>query len=205
MGIDSGFVLGLNVRIESLKTVMEKHVYKEEERLRALSCDDMKAFDAIFIEYFPKIKRFLSGFLDSTDAEDLSQDLFVKLWQNRSILIGIENLNAYLYRVAKNTLYSYLERTLKAETSPIETYSDISTSEALEETLFAKELEELIDLTIERMPCQRKTIFIMSRKEGLTNQEIAERLTISKRTVETHISAALSDIRKVLSLLLLFF
>lgn len=184
---------------------MEKHVYKEEERLRALSCDDMKAFDAIFIEYFPKIKRFLSGFLDSTDAEDLSQDLFVKLWQNRSILIGIENLNAYLYRVAKNTLYSYLERTLKAETSPIETYSDISTSEALEETLFAKELEELIDLTIERMPCQRKTIFIMSRKEGLTNQEIAERLTISKRTVETHISAALSDIRKVLSLLLLFF
>ena len=173
--------------------------------LNALNRGDIKAFDAIFVKYFPKMKRFLCGFLDNEEeAEDLSQDIFVKLWQNRSVLEGVDNLNAYLYRVAKNMVYSYFERTLKAEV-PVDLETEIPTSENLEEILFAKELEKLIDLTIEQMPAQRKTIFIMSRKEGVNNQDIADRLNISKRTVETHISAALSDIRKVLSLLLLFF
>ncbi|WP_235848773.1 RNA polymerase sigma-70 factor [Parabacteroides timonensis] len=173
--------------------------------LKALGLGDMKAFDVIFNKYFPKMKRFLCGFLDSEEeAEDLSQDIFVKLWQNRTVLKDVDNLNAYLYRVAKNTVYSYFERTLKIETS-IDLLSDTPTTESLEEILFANELEELIDLTVEQMPTQRKAIFIMSRKEGVKNHEIADRLNISVRTVETHISAALNDIRKVLSLLLLFF
>jgi RNA polymerase sigma-70 factor (family 1) len=185
---------------------MENNTAKEDELLlKALSQGNMQAFDVIFNKYFPKIKRFLGGFLDSEEeAEDLSQDIFVKLWQNRSVLEGIENLNAYLYRVAKNTVYSYFERTSKAETS-VDMLPEIPTSESIEETLFAKELEDLINLTVKQMPLQRKTIFIMSRREGLTNQEIADRLKLSKRTVETHISAALHDIRKVLPLLLLFF
>ena len=86
--------------------------------LKALGLGDMKAFDVIFNKYFQKMKRFLCGFLDSEEeAEDLSQDIFVKLWQNRTVLKDVDNLNAYLYRVAKNTVYSYFERTLKIETS----------------------------------------------------------------------------------------
>lgn len=177
---------------------------EDELSLKALNQGNMQAFDVIFNKYFPKIKQFLCGFLDNeAEAEDLSQDIFVKLWQNRSVLEGVENLNAYLYRVAKNTVYSHFERTLKAEA--VDMLPEMPTSESLEEILFAKELEDLINLTVEQMPAQRKTIFVMSRREGLNNQEIADRLNLSKRTVETHISAALNDIRKVLSLLLLFF
>lgn len=173
--------------------------------LKALKKGDMRAFDTIFEKYFPKMKQFLCGFLDSeAEAEDLSQDIFVKLWQNRSVLEGIENLNAYFYRIAKNTVYSYFERTLREETLGC-TLPEAPASESLEEALFARELENLIGLAVEQMPPQRKAIFIMSRKEGLCNQEIADRMNISKRTVETHISAALNDIRKILSLLLLFF
>lgn len=177
----------------------------EKKQLEALSHGDSKAFDALFVSYFPRLKHFLSSFLDTeTEAEDLAQDVFVKLWQSRVNLNKIENLNAYLYRIAKNTLYSYLERS-----DPMELYSyadtvDIPTKEALEEVLFAKELEELINLAITRMPSQRKTIFNLSRKDGLTNEEIALRLNLSKRTVETHISAALADIRKIIYCLLLF-
>lgn len=185
---------------------MDNNTKREDElSLKALNQGNMQAFDVIFNKYFPKIKQFLCGFLDNeAEAEDLSQDIFVKLWQNRSVLEGVENLNAYLYRVAKNTVYSHFERTLKAEAT-VDMLPEMPTSESLEETLFAKELEDLINLTIEQMPAQRKTIFVMSRREGLNNQEIADRLSLSKRTVETHISAALNDIRKVLPLLLLFF
>lgn len=186
--------------------IMDNNAHKEDALfLKALSQGNMRAFDVIFNKYFPKIKRFLCGFLDSEEeAEDLSQDIFVKLWQNRSVLEGVDNLNTYLYRVARNTVYSYFERTTKAEI-PVDELPEIPTSESLEETLFAKELEDLINLTVEQMPLQRKTIFMMSRRDGLNNQEIADRLKLSKRTVETHISAALNDIRKVLPLLLLFF
>lgn len=178
----------------------------EKEQLFNLSKVDTKAFNDLFMLYFPKIKLFLSGFLDSdTEAEDLAQDVFVKVWQSRQSLTKIENMNAYLYRIAKNTLYTYLDRSFFPdqinETNP----SHIPSIDELEELIFAKELEELIDIAIEKMPPQRKTIFCLSRKQGLSNEAIALQLNISKRTVETHISAALTDLRKVISILLIFF
>ena len=67
----------------------------EKEQLLDLSNGDIKAFNDLFMLYFPKLKLFLSGFLDNeAEAEDLAQDVFVKLWQNRESLTRIENLNA---------------------------------------------------------------------------------------------------------------
>ena len=73
-----------------------------------------------------------------------------------------------------------------------------------EERLFAQELQQLIELTVKNMPEQRRRVFEMSRKEGLSNEEIAQKLGISKRTVENHITTALAAIRKgtLLALLL---
>lgn len=178
----------------------------EKEQLLDLSNGDIKAFNALFMLYFPKLKLFLSGFLDNeAEAEDLAQDVFVKLWQNRLSLTKVENLNAYLYRIARNTLYTYLDRSFSPDPITETNSHHIPSIDELEELIFAKELEELIDITIEKMPPQRKTIFCLSRKQGLSNETIALQLNISKRTVETHISAALADLRKVISVLLLFF
>lgn len=178
----------------------------EKEQLFDLSNGDIKAFNDLFMLYFPKLKLFLTGFVDSdAEAEDLAQDVFVKLWQSRQSLANVENLNAYLYRIAKNTLYTYLNHSFSTDQiSEVDSNHTPSINE-LEELIFAKELEDLIDITIEKMPPQRKTIFCLSRKQGLSNEAIAFQLNISKRTVETHISAALADLRKVISILLLFF
>lgn len=179
---------------------MEKHW------LQAISCGDQKAFDELFKEYFPKIRKFLFGFLESdAEAEDLAQDVFVKLWQNKSFLENVDNLNAYLYRMSKNMLFNYLKHPRIRELTSISDFLEIPTMEKLEEILFADELEVLINTTVDRMPAQRKTIFNLSRRDKLTNAEIAVRLNISKRTVEAHISAALSDLRKVLYIFFIFF
>lgn len=174
--------------------------------LTNLSHGETRAFEDIFMLYFPKLKLFLSGFLDTkAEAEDLAQDVFVKLWQNRQSLEDVENLNAYLYRIAKNTLYTYLDRSFFPNTISESELLHIPSVEELEELIFTKELEELIDITIEKMPPKRKKIFHMSRKQGFSNEEIALQLNISKRTVETHISAALADLRKIIPVLMLFF
>ncbi|WP_302800626.1 sigma-70 family RNA polymerase sigma factor [Parabacteroides goldsteinii] len=76
----------------------------------------------------------------------------------------------------------------------------------MEEDIYAKELSILIDIAIEQMPEQRRRIFKMSRKEGLSNEEISQKLQINKRTVENHVTQALADLREVVrgAFLLLF-
>lgn len=179
---------------------------QERRQSERLDSKDQESFDSLFRQYFPKIKRFLGGFLDDDkDAEDLTQDLFVKLWQRRSTLDEIDNLNAYLFRMAKNALFTHLEQKYKHTLYPIDQIIETPSTEVLEELVFAKELEELISLAVAKMPLQRKKIFLLSRKDGISNDEIAKSLKISIRTVETHISAALSDLRKVLKIILSFF
>ena len=75
----------------------------------------------------------------------------------------------------------------------------------MEERILAEELGLLLDIAVENMPPQRKQIFKMSRKEGLSNEEISLKLNINKRTVENHITQALADLRKVLKIVLPFF
>ncbi|MCS2889982.1 RNA polymerase sigma-70 factor [Parabacteroides faecis] len=180
----------------------------EKGYIEAVSKGDEQAFESLFLHYFPRIKGFISGILQNEEeAEDISQDIFVSMWQNRDRLTGIENLNAYLFRIAKNTVFRHIERSLlfrdyQQQQAEHSSFSSVN-NETIEEEIYAKELEYLISVAVEKMPSQRKQIYKMSRMEGLSNDEIAERLVISKRTVENHLTLALADIRKLIGLFII--
>ncbi|MDR2533570.1 MAG: RNA polymerase sigma-70 factor [Tannerellaceae bacterium] len=179
---------------------MKNHVIIDKNRMiEAMNQGEQEVFNLVFSQYFSKVKRFLAGFLDhSGDAEDLAQDVFVKLWESRSLLPCIDNLNAYIYSMSRNILYDHLKRSGRIKYHFTDSMPDVADINALYDLLFAGDLEKHLDRIIESMPSQRKTVFTLSRKDGLSNDEIAACLQISRRTVETHISAALSDIRKVI-------
>ena len=167
--------------------------------IEALRSGDHNAFDRIFIVYYIKIKNFIHGLLKSeADAEELTQDLFMKLWINREKIDPHRSLNALLYTMAKNATFNFLKHKLVHE-SFISQYSQTENSESPDEILFAKEKELLIRLTVQQMPAQRKRIYLMSKEEELTNDMIARKLNISKKTVENQLSLALKDIRNVIS------
>lgn len=180
----------------------------EKGYIEAVSKGDEQAFEALFLHYFPRIKGFISGILQNgEEAEDISQDIFVSMWQNRERLTCIDNLNAYLFRIAKNTVFRHIERSLLfkdyQEQQTERSLLFPTNNDSIEEEIYAKELEYLISIAVEKMPSQRKRIYQMSRMEGLSNEEIAERLVISKRTVENHLTLALADIRKLIGFFIL--
>lgn len=175
---------------------------RELEYLIKLGQGDCKSFDALFILYHPRVKNFLLGFIkDEEEACDMAQDLFFKVWINRESISKVSSLKAYLYRMARNMVYDYFEHSLVKDSYEQKQQSSQASSctDLIEENLYARELEILIDMAIEQMPEQRRRIFKLSRKEGLSNDEIALKLAINKRTVENHITQALADLRKMIS------
>lgn len=167
--------------------------------LKALRNGDHKAFESVFITYYDKIRIFIFGYIKSeSDAEELTEDIFVNLWEKRISIDTSKSFSAYLHTIARNTAlnflkHKYLHSTYVANTA-ISEYSSTS-----EEDLIAKELGLFIDDVVDKMPEQRKQIYILSRNKGLNNTEIAEQLDTSKRNVESQLSLALKEIRKAIS------
>ena len=164
------------------------------------SLESPQKFEGFFLDYYPRVKGFINGLLqDAEEAEDLSQDIFMSLWQNRGNLKQIDNLDAYLFRIARNAVFRYIERSLLFKNYQSRQLSDDNSDlYEIESELNAKELELIIAIAVERMPSQRRKIYQMSREQGLSNENIARELNISKRTVENHLTQALADIRKIL-------
>lgn len=175
-----------------------KHYINDMIDLEALSKGSIAAFDSLFIAYYPRVKNFIFSLTnDMMVSEDLAQDTFVHLWTSRILLGNVENLNAYIYRTAKHVLFDYLDRKKNISTVGLEDAFTAPTIDEVEDIVFGHELEELITKAVEAMPEQRQRVFQMSRYQGLSHEEIAGKLGISKRTVEAHLSMALATLRKI--------
>lgn len=180
---------------------------KEDDMLaRALAHDDREVFNRLFEKLYPKVKYFITGMChDEEEAENLTQNLFLRLWAKRDRLKSVDNISSYVFTMAYNESINFIRHSLTLITLPID--SDVKEMGGGADPQRDVEYKELIKKVYEKidlMPMQQRKVFIMSREEGLTNREIAERLGISQRTVEAHISASLKELRKLIPLLFIF-
>lgn len=180
---------------------MSKNINRQT--IQSLQQGDHKAFELVFTSYYSKVKTFIFGYIKSeADAEELTEDLFVNLWISREKINPDKSFNSYLHTIARNDSLNFLKRKLVHSNYINHTYLSEQSSTA-EEDLIAKELGLLIDDIIDGMPEQRKKIYLLSKKEGLSNAEIAEKLNTTKRNVESQLSLALREIRKGITVFLL--
>lgn len=157
--------------------------------LLRLSNDDEKAFEFIYWKYNAHVYNFANSLLYSPKiAQDITQNVFLKIWEKRHEINPEQNFNAYLFTIARNMVYKETEQKLLAEQSlrqlqEEEDVLDMSTIQTLDYHF----TEELCRSLVEELPPARREIFKLSRFERLSNKEIALRLSISERTVETQL------------------
>nr|WP_236017390.1 RNA polymerase sigma-70 factor [Roseivirga sp. E12] len=157
-----------------------------------------KAFEEVFQVYFKVLTVFSKKFVqDLSIAEDLVQEVLLKLYENRRSIQFHTSLKAFLFQSVRNKSIDYL-RSLKSKSDHHDQIKLLTVTESTDwsDTMEQTELEERISEAISALPDQCQVIFKMSRFDGKRNQEIAEELDISKRTVETQVSNALKRLRK---------
>lgn len=172
----------------------------QDKLVAGLRDGNKKVFDDIFNAYYAPLCRYCTRLVIDPDiAEEIVQDLFCKIWVKRSELEIETSLKAYLYRAVLNHSINHLNH-LKTE-DKYRRYVGFQVKGGLDhphERLEEKDLQRILSLAILQMPEKRRVIFEMSRQEDMKYSEIAEKLNISVKTVESQISKALEFLRKVL-------
>ncbi|SHF67499.1 RNA polymerase sigma-70 factor, ECF subfamily [Mariniphaga anaerophila] len=173
---------------------------KEETLILRLVSGDQTAFELLFRFYYPGLVIFASRIvLDRDEAEEIVQNFFVKLWSDRKRIRKSETLKSYFFACVKNHALNHLKREKISERVRNELRKMIETDRLYQPDVFVEsELQHRIKSAFEKLPPRTNEIFTLSRFNGLSNQQIAEQLQISKRTVETQISNALKLLREEL-------
>ncbi len=156
------------------------------------------AIEELYNYYYPRLYNFSKSFLKLDDGiDDILQEVFIRIWQNRNKINTSETFNSFIFTITKNLLLNELRsrfsnQKMKEKVGklavPIE-YSFIEQSEY-------HDLKEKVDRSINELPVRQKEIFTLSRINGFSHKEIAEKLNITTKTVEFHIAKSIVLLRK---------
>lgn len=178
----------------------DKAKYSDESLIKDLLSEatEVKAFERVFHKYYPMVCNFIKGMLkDIVLAEDVAQDIFMKLWLNRKKLNPLQSLKIYLCVIARNEVLTILSSKANRSVNLLPKLPEVQCeTRQVDDWISFSETNSRISKLVETMPSQRRKIFKMSRYEHLSNKDIAERMNLSVRTVEKHIVLALQDLRK---------
>ena len=178
----------------------QKNIFPEF--YRALKRGDEAAYSKLVSEQNQHLIDFLIGIIRSKeDAEEITQDIFIYVWQNRESIDFEKNIYGYMYTIAKNRSVDYFRQKKKREQFISEQYhAPVSHVDSPEDITLLRETESHIEKIISSMPESMKRIYNMRFIEGLSNNEIANRLATTPSNVRLQISNALKRIRNGLGL-----
>lgn len=179
-----------------MQTIGRNQYDKEENGL-----GELMLFQELFERYFRSLVTYAYRYVNDWNvSEDIVQDVFMALWVNRNEIDFEEPVKPYLYRATYNRSINHLNSVLvQRRVDHTDNLDELIDYEILSynqhDNLLLKEIEEEISSFVKTLPEQRKKVFLLSREENMKNKEIAFLLNISEKTVEKHITKALSDIR----------
>lgn len=175
--------------------------HTEQQLVNLLRTGSQFAFEKLFEKYSQKLFRFSFSYLKSeADSEEIVQNVFLKIWENRQNLRDETSFKSYLFTIAFNVIRKNFNQKAKENKYKTELLEVLATENPMLETnsdfeVYVLKLEQLI----EQMPERRKEIFLKRKKEGKSVREIASSMDISPKTVENQITEAMNYLKKEFS------
>jgi RNA polymerase sigma-70 factor (family 1) len=167
--------------------------------LAELKSGKLHLYESLFKAFYRPLVVFAMKYVnDPETAKEIVQDFFVKLYEKRNSIVIDTSLKSYLYRSVYNSCINHLSH-IEMRNRHLKIIAIQTEDEYNDDQVSVLELQNRIYSCIENLPEQCRKIFKMNRFDGLKNEQIAEKLNLSKRTVETQISKALKILRKKLA------
>lgn len=167
--------------------------FTDKQLFKSISEGNEPAFHQIFQRYYPRMLSFAGMVVKSPhQAEEIVQEVLIRLWEQREALAEIRNPDNYLFIITRNHAFNYL-RAAANEQNRREQLWEALQQRAVDgsTTLEAQEAEQFFEKIVAQLTPQQRKIFLMSREEGYSHQQIADELHLSKHTVKKHVADAL--------------
>lgn len=171
--------------------------YTNEQVLNAVRMGDRPAFNEVYYRYRRKVSGYAYHFTGSREeAEELTQDVFVRLWETREKIDPSKNFDAYIYTLIRNNFLEVLRKKARANTFRKENVAEEPYCNPVDDFVNFKESRHIASQAIETLSPQVKATYVLSRDNGYSHAEISRQMGISKNTVNNHIKKSLKIIRK---------
>jgi RNA polymerase sigma-70 factor (family 1) len=170
--------------------------YDLEKTLKLLAQGSQYAFTQLFDHYRGQIFSVALKFLKSRAlAEEVVQEVFLKVWMRREGMVNVLNFEGYLFTIARNQIFDGIKDMAKESSARKEFAHRIQHVNSTDQPLIEQQYNELLHEALSQLPSQQNQIFRLAKIEGLSHQAIAEQLHISRLTVKTHMAKACKTIR----------
>lgn len=181
--------------------MVEKQDISDQSWLAAISTGDEAAFRCLFDRYRGRIYTYALRLSENTSlADEVVQDVFLKVWLKRKDLPGIENFSAWLYAIARNRLFDMMKQQAREQQTRESVQQEVAPSaNNAELSLLEKEQQVLLRDALAKLSPRQQLIYNLSRNRGMKHEEIAHTLNISRNTVKTHLVHALRVIKEHIS------
>ena len=172
---------------------------EEINLFKDISKSNEKSFEKLFHAYYGHLCLFASRIIqDDISAEEIVQDFFVKLWEKRQQLTIETSVKSYFFRSIKNLCLNHIQHNKTKLRYAQSVLSESLNNNTDDDSFTEIDLAEKIEESIQMLPSKRREIFRLSREDGLKYREIAEKLNISIKTVETQMGLAIKTLREKL-------
>lgn len=170
---------------------MEKGLYNETELLQRIASGDEQAFRDLAYTYHSRLKGFVFNMTQSPEqTEEVVQDVLLKIWMVRKTLVEVTNFQTFLFVITRNMAVNAMRsairqrvRHAKWQREQPDAFNEINSGDDMV-------LSDLVEEAINALPPQQQQAWLLSRREGLKYEQIAEKMAISRETVKRHISLA---------------
>jgi len=166
-----------------------------------MATDRRLCFEDVYAEFHPRIRRYLDRLLGASEAEEATQEVFVKVSQALARFRGESSVSTWIYRVATNVAYDRLRSSSLRRTGEVPIDSETHAkdpSPGIERQLVRREMNDCVDRFIDRLPANYRSVVILSEQEGLTNHEIAKALRLTVDTVKIRLHRARTRLKREL-------